>query len=204
MCSRRMLLMVMVCAVGIAACASTSIKAVWKDETYKVQPKRVLVIAMFKNQTIRRMVEDEFRNHLKYRGTDAATGYEVFPGSVLPTKETVAEQCKAKGFDSLLLTRLIDSWTEHRTVPGSATYAPAPYAVPMGGYYGHGYTSMSSPSYQVEDRFATVETNLYDAATEKLVWTATSDTWMSEKDQKLAKTYVAVMMESMRKQKLFP
>jgi len=63
---------------------------------------------------------------------------------------------------------------------------------------------MSSPSYQVEDRFATVETNLYDTATEKLVWTATSDTWMSEKDQKLAKTYVAVMMESMRKQKLFP
>jgi hypothetical protein len=204
MLSRRMLLMVMFCAAGVAACATTDVKAVWKDEMYKAQPKRVLVIAMFKNQTIRRMVEDEFRNNLKYKGADAAVGYDVFPGNELPTRETVVEQIKAGGFDALLFTRLIDTRTEKRTIQGSAAYAPAAYAMPMGGYYGHGYTSMYSPSYQVEDRYATVETNLYDAATEKLVWTATSDTWMSEGEQKLARTYVAVMMESLRKQKIFP
>jgi hypothetical protein len=202
--SRRLVLIVMLCAASLAACATTEVKAVWKDDAYRSQPKRVLVIAMFKNQTIRRMVEDEFRNNLKYKGTDAAVGYDVFPGNELPTKETVVEQIKARGFDALLFTRLIDTRTEQRTIQGSAAYAPAPYAVPMGGYYGHGYTTMYSPSYQVEDRYATVETNLYDAATEKLVWTATSDTWLSEGDQKLARTYVAVMMESLRKQKIFP
>jgi hypothetical protein len=202
--SRRLVLITMLCAASIAACATTEVKAVWKDEAYRSQPKRVLVIAMFKNQTIRRMVEDEFRNSLKSRGTEAATGYEVFPGNEHPSRERVVEQVKAGGFDSLLMTRLIDTWTEHRTVRGSETYAPAPNAVPMRGYYAHGYTSMYSPSYQVEDRFATVETNLYDAATEKLVWTATSDTWMSEKEQKLVKTYVAVMVESLRKQKIIP
>jgi hypothetical protein len=206
---RRMLtvVMVMLCSLYMVACATTDLKAVWKDESYKSQPKKVLVIAMFKNLTVRRLVEDEFRNHLKYRGTDAAVGYDVFPGSELPTKETVAEQVRAKGFDALLLTRLVDTRTETRTVPGSASYAPAPYSpygVPMRGYYGAGYTTVYSPTYQVEDRFATVESRLYDVATEKLIWTATGDTWLSEGEQKLAKTYVEVMMESLRKQKLFP
>jgi len=202
--TRRLFLMVLLCAASVAACASTEIKAVWKDEAYRTQPKRVLVIAMFKNETVRRLVEDEFRNHLKYKGTDAAVGYEVFPGNELPAKETVAEQVKARGFDALLLTRLIDTRTETRTIPGSGAYAPAPYAVPMRGYYGHGYSTVYSPGYQVEDRYATVESSLYDAATEKLVWIATSDTWLSEGDQKLAKTYVAIMMDSLRKQKIVP
>jgi hypothetical protein len=205
--SRMMLLIVMFCSANIAACATTEMKAVWKDESYKSQPKKVLVIAMFKNQTVRRLVEDEFKNHLKFRGTDAAVGYDVFPGSELPTKETVAEQVKAKGFDALLLTRLVDTRTETRTVPGSTSYAPAPYSpygVPMRGYYGSGYSTVYSPAYQVEDKFATVESSLYDVATEKLIWAATSDTWLSEGEQKLAKTYVSVMMENLRKQKLFP
>lgn len=208
---RRMLtvVMVMFCSLYMVACATTDLKAVWKDESYKSQPKKVLVIAMFKNPTVRRLVEDEFRNHLKYRGTDAAVGYDVFPGSELPTKETVAEQVKARGFDALLLTRLVDTRTETRTVPGTATYAPgtyaqAPYGVPMRGYYGTGYATVYSPSYQVEDKFATVESSLYDVATEKLIWAATGDTWLSEGEQKLAKTYVSVMMENLRKQKLFP
>jgi len=204
MLSRRMLMMIMFCAVCVAACATTELMAVWKDEAYQAQPKRVLVIAIFKNQTARRMIEDEFRNHLKYGGTDAATGYEIFPGNEIPTKETVVEVIKARGFDALLLSRLIDTRTERRTVPGSAGYAPANYAVPMRGYYGSGYSSVYSSSYQVDDRFATVETNLYDAATEKLVWTATSDTWMAEADHKLVKTFVGKVMDSLRKQKLVP
>jgi spore coat protein U-like protein len=74
----------------------------------------------------------------------------------------------------------------------------------MGGYYGQGYATVYTPGYQVEDRFATVESNLYDAASEKLVWTTTSDTWMSEGNQKLVKTFVAIMVESLRKQKIVP
>jgi len=82
--------MLVLMALGVAACATTTVKAVWKDEAYQAQPKRVLVIALFKNQTMRRMVEDEFKGHLKYRGTDAATGYEVFSGtSFRPRKRSL-------------------------------------------------------------------------------------------------------------------
>ena len=200
--SRMLILVVMVFAAGIAACATTEVKSVWKDESYQTQPKRFLVISLFKDQTVRRMAEDEFKNHLKFKGLDAATGYQIFAGSELPTKEALVEQVKAGGYDAVLLTRLIDTRTERRTVQGSAAYAP--YGAPMRGYYGQGYAAVYSPSYQIDDRFAVVETNLYDAATEKLVWTATSDTWMSEGYQKLIKTFVSMVMESLHKQKIVP
>jgi len=193
-------------AASIAAgCATTEVKAFWRDAAYNTQPKKILVISLFKDQTVRRLAEDEFRNHLKYKGITTAVGYEIFPGNELPTKETLIEQVKAGGYDAVLLTRLIDIRTEQRTMPSSPNYAgPMHTGMPMGGYYGRGYTATYSPSYQVEDKFATVESNLYDAATEKLVWTAASDTWLADANQKLVKDFVSIMMESLRKQKLVP
>lgn len=193
---RTLLFLVAIC---IAACTTTAVKAVWKDEAYQTKPKRFLVIAMFKNQTVRRLVEDEFRNYLKYSGADAATGYDEFPGNDLPTKEAVMEKLKAGGYDAFLITRVTDSRTEHRTVSSSAPLTPGAYGGGYGGYYGHGYTAVHSMSYTVEDQFTTVEASLYDIATEKLVWTATTETWIAEGQQKLVRTYVAVMMDSLQK-----
>jgi hypothetical protein len=197
--------MAVLLVLGLAACATTSVQGVWRDEAYQSQPKRVLVMAMFKNETTRRMVEDEFRSHFKYRGIDAAPGYEVFTGNELPTKETVVEKVRAGGFDSLLLIRLVDMRTEKRTVStGTTGYAPAHYGMPMHGYYGQGYQTFYASTYQVDDRYATVQSNFYDAATEKLAWTATSDTWLADSDQKTVKTFVTIMMESLHKQKIVP
>jgi len=200
--SRRLVLIVMLCAASIAACATTEVTAFWRDAAYNTQPKKVLVISLFKDQTVRRLTEDEFKAHLKFSGVDAATGYEVFPGSELPTREKVVEQVKAGGYDTVLLTRLIDTRTEQRNIPAGPTYAAPHYGMSYGGYYGQGYSTVYAPTYQVNDKFATVESNLYDASTEKLVWTATSDTWLADANQKLVKDFVTIMMESLRKQKL--
>ena len=203
--SRTMLKMIMVlfCAVSAASCATTDVKTVWKDEAYKSQPKKVLVISMFKNQSVRRMTESEFRDNLKHRKTDAAAGFDTIPGNEIPAKEIVVEQLKAGGFDALLLMRLVDVRSEQHAVQSTPVYS-APYGVPMGGYYGRGYNAVYAPSYMVEDRFATVEANLYDVASEKLVWSATSDTWLNVSQPQAIKTFVAVMMESLRKQKIVP
>jgi hypothetical protein len=199
---RGLILVVLLFVAGIFGCATTEVTAVWKDGAYQSQPKKVLVISLFKDQTVRRMAEDEFKSHLKFSGVDAATGYEVFSGSELPTKEKVVEQVKAGGYDAVLLTRLIDTRTERRAVSAGPTYAAPHYGMSYGGYYGQGYSTIYATTYQVDDKFAVVESNLYDAATEKLVWTATSDTWMADANQKLVKDFVAIMMGSLRKQKI--
>ena len=48
------------------------------------------------------------------------------------------------------------------------------------------------------------EANLYDVANGKLIWTASTETKVGEKIQKIIKNYVAVIMDAMRKQKVVP
>ena len=193
----------------LASCGTTKVTAFWKDEAYGKQPQKVLVQAMLKQAVNRRLVEDEFVAHFRYRGISAVAAYTVLPGAGLATKAVLEEQLKAGGFDALLLVRLTGEKAEKRVVPGTATYHPAyPPMAPRhggwGGYYGSGYTAVYSPSYSVTDKFAVAETNLYDVATENLIWTASSETWVSESEQKLIKTYVNVMMDSLRKNKIVP
>jgi hypothetical protein len=196
----------------LAACATTEVTAVWKDESYQGGPRKVLVYAVLKKPINRRIVEGEFISHFRSRGIDAVPGYAVFPGNELVKEEVLEEKLKAQGFDSLLLMQPTEARKEQVQVPGMVTYQPtyptiyqpAPYYRTWPGYYSMGYTAVYTPSYTVEDRYVMAETNLYDVATEKLIWTAASETKIEGKVQKLIKTYVAVIMDAMRKEKVVP
>jgi hypothetical protein len=194
------------------ACATTDVTAVWKDGTYQGKPSKVFIYAILTNQTNRRIVEDEFVNHFKYRGVDAVPSYMVLTGAEPATKEVLDEKLKAQGFDTLLLTQLTGSKKEQFQVPGTViyhpmyqgTYQPASYYRTWPGYYNSGYTAIYSPSYTTEEEYVMAEANLYDVATEKLIWTAATETKIGGKSEKMIKTYVGVIMEEMRKQKLVP
>jgi hypothetical protein len=51
----------------------------------------------------------------------------------------------------------------------------------------------------VEDKFAIAETNVYDVATEKLIWTAGTETWIKSSEPKLIQEYVGLMMKELQK-----
>ncbi len=195
-------------ALFVASCATTEVTSVWKDESYRGLPHKVLIQAVLKKPVNRRIVEDEFVRNFRSRGIQAVAAYTVLPGEELATKEALEQQLKSGGFDTLLLVRLTGTKEEQRVVPGTVTQQPtAPVGPRYGGwpgYYGGGYTAVYSPSYTVEDRYAVAETSLYDAMTGKPIWTATSETRVSESSQKLIKAYVGVMMDSLRKNKVVP
>ena len=210
-------LVLMMAVALLAACATTKVTAVWKDGSYQGKPSKVFVYAMLKEQTNRRIAEDEFVNHFKFRGIVAVPSYTVFPGDELVKKEVLDENLKARGFDTLLLTQLTGSRKEQVQVPGTviyqpmypSMYQPQPYVQTWPGYYNRGYynggyTTVYSPSYTTEEEYAMAEAHLYDVATEKLIWTAVTETKIGGNNEKMIKTYVAVIMEEMRKQKLLP
>jgi hypothetical protein len=197
----------------LAACAATKVTAVWKDESYQGRPRKVLVYAVVKNGTNRRIIEDEFVNRLKSRGIDAIPGYDVFPGDDLVKEEVLGEKIKDLGIDTLLLTRLTGSKEIQVQVPGTVTYQPmspamyqpSPYYRTWQGYYNTGYTAVYTPGYTTtEETYVMAEANLYDVATGKLIWTASTQTKVGERTQKIIKNYVAVIMGAMRKQKVVP
>lgn len=183
-------------AMLVTACASTQITSVWKDPSYQSRPARIMVIGVAKNPINRRLFEDEFVRQLKSRGTDAIASYTVIPDKKQGDEEAVAKKVAELGADTLLITRLVSKKTVQVYVPGTAYYPP-PYYGRWPDYYGYGYQYMYTPGYIADDEYAVVETNLYEAKSDKLVWAASSETGINDSDQNLIQNYVGVMVKNM-------
>ena len=69
-------------------------------------------------------------------------------------------------------------------------------------YYQTSRSFASSPSYSIEHEVAVMETNLYDAQSEKLFWTSQSDTFLGDSAESLIHSFVEAMIGQMRKSKL--
>jgi len=188
-------------AMLVAACATTQIKATWKDPSYQAHPSRIMVIGIAKNPGIRRIFEDEFVQRLNAHGTKAIASYTVLPDKREGDDAVVAAKLAQLGADTVLITRLVSKKTVQVYVPGTVYYPPPPYRT-WRGYYGYGYQAMYTPGYIAEDEYAVIETNLYEAANNKLIWSATSESGIGGSNQKLIKSYIDTMVKTMAEQGL--
>lgn len=196
------------------SCASTRVTTDWKDQAYQKKPQKVLVLAMMGDDAYRRLLEDELVNQLKAEGIDAIPGYTVWPENKLPGKKDLAAEIKEVGADTLFLTRLVDRKKVEEYTPGPIyTPPPAYYNWPSyyGGFYqpygsyhpGHASPYAYAPGgYSTEIIYDIAEANLYDAATEKLIWSAVTESETSGSDRREIKSYVQQIMKALRKQKL--
>jgi hypothetical protein len=184
----------------LMGCAATQVTSIWKDEAFQKKPHKVLTVAILKSNTNRLVLEDEFALALKQRGLDAIAGHTVLSEDEPVNKDAVAASLREKGFDTLLLVRLVDQRSQQTYVPGAAYPAGATWP----GYYGAGYNMMYTPGYVVEDKFAIAETNVYDVDTEKLIWTAATETWIKSSERKLIQEYVGLMIKELQKGGVVP
>lgn len=185
----------------LAGCSSTHLTSVWKDSLYQAHPAKVLVVGISKKPINRRILEDEFVEQFKLRGTQAIASYTVLNDKNQEDEQVIAAKVKELGVDSLLMTRLVSNKTVKVYMP-SMPYFPPPYYGTWPDYYGYGYRYMYSPGYVAEEQYAVMESNLYDAAKDHLIWSATSETEISGADQKEIKAYVGVMVNNMSQYQL--
>jgi hypothetical protein len=184
-------------AMLVTACASTQLTSVWKDPSYQTRPAKIMVAGVAKNPINRRLFEDEFVQQLKSRGTDAIASYTVLSDAQQGDPAAIAKKVAELGADTVLITRLVSKKIVQVYVPGSS-YFPPPFYGTWPDYYGYGYRYMYTPGYIADDEYAVIETNLYEAKSNKLVWAASSETGINDSDQKnLIQTYVGVMVKNM-------
>lgn len=180
----------------VTACASTQLTSVWKDPSYQTRPAKIMVVGVAKNPVNRRLFEDEFVRQLKSRGTDAIASYTVIPDAQQGDQAAIADKVGDLGADTVLITRLVSKRIVQVYVPGSPYYPP-PYYGTWPDYYGYGYRYMYTPGYIADDEYAVIETNLYEAKSNKLVWAASSETGIYDSDQNLIQSYIGVMVKTM-------
>lgn len=183
----------------LGGCASTQLTSVWKDPAYKVHPTKVMVIGVAKMPMKRRIFEDEFVAQFKLHGKDAVASYKVLSDKKQDDQEAIAAKVKELGADAVLITRMVSKKKVKVYVPSMPYYPPQypPYYGRWPDYYDYGYRAMYTPGYMAEEEYAVMETNLYDAVNDNLIWAATSETEISGNDQSQIKEYIGIMSKTM-------
>jgi hypothetical protein len=162
--------------IVLAACTvAPTLTGSWRDDTYAGKLHNVLVVGISGNQAARRLFESSMVDALKAQGVEATALFRVSPGDAIPDKVAIESAVKKNNYGSVITTRMIGKDTETRYVPG-ATYVPPPnYYYGMYNYVGTVYPIVRDPGYLVNDTIVSLESNGYDTATDKLVWSITTE-----------------------------
>lgn len=189
----------------LSACG-VSVKMIgsWMDDSragYTID--NVLVIGVSRNDIARNLWENTFVELLGKDNIEAQANHIVMGDQVVaPDRQSILSAVQKSGAATVLITRVIDSELEIKTLPGYVHYQPAPFYAGMYDYYGYAYSAVYSPPVNISKTIVRLESNIYDVATEKLVWTAQSEAI----DPKLLKTdyvkAVNLLLNDLRKKKL--
>lgn len=185
---------------------STSITSSYKEpEVSQANFKKIFIVAMTDRVAARQTVETNIAQLLSTRGVAALKSVDKLPpGFRTPDnhkdKDLILQKIREANCDGIMTIALVDEQHETRYVPGTTYYPTAyPYYGAFGSYYAYGYNSFSSPGYYTNDKIYFLEANLYDANTEKLVWSAQSKTYNPESLNSFLKGYSKALAEQMNK-----
>ena len=204
--------------VLLSACAAsrTTIQSRWADDDYSGPPLgRIAVVALFDTRADSLSFERSAADYL------ATHGVEIVPGhSLLAIEETqtldeteVRERVAAADVDGLLIFRLIavDERREYQMptayllnvpeAPEIATGDPVSwYYTPGSNYYWFWRSSAdvtAAPGYWIEQSFVVAETALFDNRSDRLLWTAKSETMDNERFQRTSESIVRAVVREL-------
>lgn len=96
----------------VQSCSSFTLVDVWNDPSYhKLSLNKVLIFSINKDSVQRKIWEDAFVDEFSKHGVSAASSYLLFPDA-LSDANKVVETVQAKGFDGILVTRLLQEKIE--------------------------------------------------------------------------------------------
>lgn len=189
--------------------------ATWKDPNYRAQSVgRILIVGVAKQEIYRRIFEERFVNVLQKYNVNALASYQHLAQEIIHDEKTVTAKVKELGVDSVLVARKVNARREEIIHPEEIRIEPdylygynPPYP-----YYYHGWQSYYSQSYRVINYPAytekydvfTLETNLYDAKTDKLVWASTTELWVTgqENIERLIDDFIQSVVKNLAKEEI--
>ncbi len=173
--------------------------SVWKDEAYRGGYfRKILVISAARKEAVRNFSEDEFVRQLKGRGTDSVASYTSIPFDKMLDKAYIMEKTRGMGIDGILVTRVLYTLTAAPPLPKQPNWHEF-YSDSLG------YEQMvSAPKLSPGKTIARIEMNLYEARSEKPVWSASSDVPVRSDPRDDIKAFVTLVAQQLSREKLIP
>jgi hypothetical protein len=192
---RALNLVILITAGLCTACALTSMRSIQRAPDFRgTIIHHVLVIGDFENQSIRKSFEEEFVRQWSRYGVQAVSSLDVLPSSAPITKDLVAPVAKARSFDTVLVARVLERKTIHPGEPIVPTIQPPSQGEPPDSN-SIWQIFLSPPVSATEFQLVTAETNLYDVASERRLWSGWSETEEMKKIPKLIPPFVKLILK---------
>lgn len=195
----RVPLLLLAAALLLGGCASTSLVNQWKSPDFTGPPlRKVLVVGVTKQPSVRRVFEDEFAAALRAAGVQAVQSYTVIAQDG-QAEQPVLEQAVAQvGADAVMVTRLVRTEQQTQVVPA---YYPA-YGMGFYGWYSAAWVGYYDPPTVYTYEVVTVETSLYSPPQSKLLWSGITETFAPTDVKKSTADYSRVILGALRKDRL--
>jgi hypothetical protein len=204
-----MTLLSVITLLVMSGCNTTEIIGSWQaPEAEGQEYNSVIVTGLTSTILPREEMEYEMVDALKNEDVYATHSMSIITNKMNMSNEDVQDSVlmsvDAKGYDALLTITLLDKDTEAQYVPGNV-YRPVaeyPYYGNFWGYYTYNYGVVYDPGYYTLEREYYIEANLYDAETEKLIWSAQTRTHDPDTLGNLADDFAKVVAKELDKENL--
>ena len=158
---------------------TTDLVGEWSEDEYKTNSiDKLLILGIFDKEKplLRRRFEDGISEAFNDAGIEAIPSMDIMSYKEEIDSAAVEEHFVGKGFDAVLVSRLVGLDKERKVEAGYA------YTIPYGnyyGFYGYYYAAVSyanSSGYLSQNVTVVLETNLYNTDEKKLIWSGISET----------------------------
>ena len=187
----------------LGGCASSKITGEWKDpQLGNKKYSHILVIGVAKQPDRREFYEDEFAKQLASQGVMAIASHTIIPRDKMQDKDAIKKSIQGLQIDGVIVTRL-QGIKQQKQVPHGRTYqVPYGYYNNMYDYYDSSYSLAPAVSYADTEEYLQLESNLYDAETEKLVYSIVTDTFIRQKFDSRIKAYIETVVRQLKSNNL--
>jgi hypothetical protein len=207
----------------IDACAPEKITTVitgsWKEPSAN-RYRSFFVVVLNNNYPVRGTLEADISGLLKKDGIQAVKSLDVFGKEqkfeTLEEKQAAVDKIQSLGHDAIITVSVLRHTDESRYVEGTTSYSPTAVGVGSGYYnpatganqgtgthaFGTYYMGASSlyntPGYYETDRVYFVQSNVYEASTAKLIWSAQSETFYPGNLAAASRDFSSAMVRAMK------
>lgn len=168
----------------LAGCSSLTVVETWHkpgEQGHRYQ--KLMILGIGNDENYREMFERFVVVELSRGRVTAVPSYTFIPDLDKTNRDGVVAAVRAAGCDAVLTTRTISAGDS--TVAQQGTYGYVYGANPVGNYGDY--------------EKASLQTNLYDAATEELVWSSTIKTFDADNKARVSSELGRYFLENLRK-----
>ena len=197
------LVLAVMASLIVPSCTSTQLAHSWRDTSYTAGPlRKILVVAVRKNQARRRAWEDGFAGALWRHGVDATPSYCLIP-TTLPDTSFIDSIARNGNFDGIMLIGKSSTRTTENVTPSLDITSTGSPSEPWSESYYEYYDREYYPGYPVIHETVNDEIKIWIThGSERMIWSGVGEVHESGEDEDVSDKIISLIVEALVKQEV--